>query len=115
MFRLPAAHTASFFQLCIERSLTWRLLKDYCVRGRPVKIVSIAYLRMTLHTCSSIYRIDSKAVNVTLGVTLQSIENVDMSTQSLTAYYWLNLGWTDEYLTWDSHYMDVQVDLLVVS
>ena len=41
-------------------------------------------------------------MDVTLGVTLQSIENVDMSAGSITAYYWLTMEWTDEYLTWNS-------------
>eukprot|EP00092_Neocalanus_flemingeri_P077106 GFUD01095704.1.p1 GENE.GFUD01095704.1~~GFUD01095704.1.p1 ORF type:complete len:324 (-),score=58.07 GFUD01095704.1:50-994(-) len=64
-----------------ERSLTAQLLEEYCVSGRPVLN-------------------DSTAVDVSLGVTLQSIENVDESAGSLTGYYWLNLEWRDEYLTW---------------
>eukprot|EP00092_Neocalanus_flemingeri_P006147 GFUD01006618.1.p1 GENE.GFUD01006618.1~~GFUD01006618.1.p1 ORF type:complete len:250 (+),score=24.61 GFUD01006618.1:33-752(+) len=66
-----------------ERSLTTQLLEDYCVSGRPVKD-------------------DGTTVDVKFGVTLQYIEDVDIAKQSLTGYYWLNLKWTDEYLSWDN-------------
>ena len=39
-----------------------------------------------------------KAVNVSVGLTLQDIIEVDDN--SLTAIIWLNLEWVDEYLVW---------------
>ena len=39
-----------------------------------------------------------KAVNVSVGLTLQEIIEVDDN--SLTAIIWLNLEWVDEYLVW---------------
>ena len=43
-------------------------------------------------------------MDLTFGVTLQAIENVDKD--SLTGYFWLYLEWVDENLVWDSRDRD---------
>ena len=47
-------------------------------------------------------------MDVTLGLTLQSIINVDMDKETLTSLVWLNVQWNDPFLAWDSdlqHFM----------
>ena len=46
-------------------------------------------------------------MNVHFGLTFQSLEKVDMETGSLTGYFWPNIEWKDEFLTWNSSYEQV--------
>ena len=43
---------------------------------------------------------ESQPVEVTLGLTLQSILDVDMDKGILTSLAWLNMEWDDPSLTW---------------
>jgi len=63
----------------IESTLTTRLLQDYVISARPVKN-------------------DSKAVDVSIGLTLLQIDK--LSKDSLSATYWTSLEWVDENLVW---------------
>merc|ERR1712142_1258547 len=62
-----------------EKTLTQSLLKDYVVSARPVKN-------------------DSKAVDVSIQLTLQQISK--LSKDGLSATYWINMEWVDENLGW---------------
>jgi len=68
--------------LSYERQLTGELLQEYSPTARPVKN-------------------DSDAVEVSLGLTMQQLLDVDTHAQTMTGIYWLNLEWMDEYLVWD--------------
>merc|ERR1711971_1178355 len=66
-----------------EGELVQKLLSSYHKHGRPV--------------------LDAKKpINVTLGVTLQQIQEVDPKKETLTALVWLNLEWKDEFLRWNA-------------
>jgi len=66
-----------------EGELVQKLLSKYHKHGRPV--------------------LDAKIpINVTLGVTLQQIQEVDPKKETLTALVWLNLEWKDEFLRWNA-------------
>ena len=41
-------------------------------------------------------------MEVKLGLTLQSILDVDMDKGTLTSLVWLNIKWNDPFLAWDS-------------
>ena len=59
---------------------------------------------------------ESQTVNVTLGLTLQSILDVDMDKGTLTSLVWLNIQWTDPFLAWDTdlqHFMIKDIRLPV--
>ena len=59
---------------------------------------------------------ESQTVNVTLGLTLQSILDVDMDKGTLTSLVWLNIQWKDPFLAWDSdlqHFMIKDIRLPV--
>merc|ERR1719430_1191397 len=66
-----------------EGQLVEKLLSKYHKHGRPV--------------------LDAKKpVNVTLGATLQQIVKVDPNEETLTAMFWLNFRWKDEFLSWNA-------------
>ena len=44
---------------------------------------------------------DSEAVEVTLGLTMNQLLDVDTTVGTMTGLYWFNLEWKDEYLVWD--------------
>ena len=44
----------------------------------------------------------SQAVNVTLGLTIHELVEVNLEQNSITAVFWLNFGWTDPFLSWKS-------------
>ena len=44
---------------------------------------------------------DSKPVEVTLGLTMNQLLDVDTNVGTMTGLYWFNLEWKDEYLVWD--------------
>ena len=52
-----------------------------------------------------------KAVNVSVGLTLQEIIEVDDN--SLTAIIWLNLEWVDEYLVWTNKDYEVIIQTTI--
>jgi len=68
--------------LSFEKKLTMELVKDYSTSARPLKN-------------------DSKAVEVTLGLTMNQLLDVDTNVGTMTGLYWFNLEWKDEYLVWD--------------
>ena len=79
----------------IESSLTTRLLQDYVVSARPVKNVGTGCPKIIFkEVCFK----DSKAVDVSLSLTLQQIHK--LSRDSLSATYWINIAWVDENLAW---------------
>merc|ERR1719481_2056157 len=69
--------------LASEGQLLDRLLKSYSPRGRPIKD-------------------QREALKVTIGLNLQQILSVDQEKGSITAIYWYNMEWRDEFLTWNS-------------
>ena len=44
----------------------------------------------------------SEAVNITLGLTIHELIEVNMEQNSITAVFWLNFAWTDPLLSWKS-------------
>ena len=71
-----------------EAELTTQLLTNYSPKGRPVRNIS-------------------QAVEVSLGLSLQQILEVDEARGTLTSLVWLNMGWTDEFLVWDEEMTEV--------
>merc|ERR1719206_469701 len=68
--------------LSFEKRLTMELVKNYSTSARPLKN-------------------DSKPVEVTLGLTMNQLLDVDTNVGTMTGLYWFNLEWKDEYLVWD--------------
>jgi len=64
-----------------EKKLIRKLLENYTSRGRPVKD-------------------ETKPVQVSIGLTLQQILNIDIEESSMTGIYWINIEWVDDYLAW---------------
>ena len=42
-------------------------------------------------------------MDIEFGLTLQSIDKVDMEKESLTGYFWPSLSWKDELLSWPKY------------
>ena len=41
-------------------------------------------------------------MDVSFGMTLQGIEDVNIKENSITTILWLNFGWTDRFLVWNN-------------
>ena len=65
----------------IEKRLRDRLLQDYDVQAVPLQ--------------------DGKPLNVSLGLNLYRIKNVDLNSGILEINAWLRMGWIDERLKWN--------------
>merc|ERR1712025_647896 len=91
---LLCVHTAAN----TERDLTQRLLQDYHTSARPVLHESDADDWDHKRWWDYRPQDNRKAVNVTIGLTLQDIIEVDDN--SITATIWLNLQWVDRHLVW---------------
>merc|ERR1711992_104872 len=75
----------------LEGNLTKHLLKNYVKSSRPV--------------------INEKdAVDVSFGMTLQGIEDVNIKENSITTILWLNFGWTDRFLVWNNMIKYAEID-----
>merc|ERR1712189_136749 len=64
-----------------EKKLIRKLLENYTSRGLPVKD-------------------ETKPVQMSIGLTLQQILNIDIEESSMTGIYWINFEWVDDYLAW---------------
>jgi len=67
-----------------EAELHSYLMKDYVKTARPLQNAS-------------------HVVNVSLGLTLQQIIDLDIKTNTLESEIWFNFGWQDEFLNWDDN------------
>ena len=65
----------------VEKRLRDRLLQDYDIQAVPLK--------------------NGKALNVSVGLNLYRIKNVDLNSGILELNAWLRMGWTDERLKWN--------------
>ena len=83
----------------LEIELVNELFENYNKNTRPVYNVSLV-----LEKCHNYHHIlkASQAVNVTLGLTIHELVEVNLEQNSITAVFWLNFAWTDPFLSWQS-------------
>ena len=54
-------------------------------------------------------------MDVSFGMTLQGIEDVNIKENSITTILWLNFGWTDRFMVWNNMIKYAEVRYLRVS
>ena len=85
-----------------EAELHSYLLKDYVKTVRPLKNVRMFVIHQP-HFLKYSPLQASHTVNVSIGLTLQQIIDLDIKTNTLESQIWFNFGWTDEFLTWEDN------------